>query len=423
MEPVAAANGDAAQPAIVQASSGVGAPMGEQSESLIDIDIPIPGVPYARQGAANAPQAEVANAVPPTSDQGDSRAPEIVPRGRRMRITVESDQLPAVQQIGDTSPGPGLAANASASGVDLPEIITGLADLQDSAGVVSHAQALTLQDDPSGQLIISQSMEAAEQYDYQEQLAPPEIATLEYPELAQADQPEASQQSPATDESPMFVEMPVADETESPPEQPPGHAKGPSVPAREIALDTSTAVATGPRNLGSLHRISDSLDQPSAKNETFRGEMTVGPTVVVRREDSAIIEKQKRVIEYSVEHPGICNLIQTGNNALSLIGLKEGDTRIAVVTAGDEGKRNIEIHSVRVASATTAQVELSGLAREVTRTIARLYPRSQIEVLTDGDQLIVQGNVELERDARKIVNLVRKTSLIPVVDRVQAFRR
>ena len=151
--------------------------------------------------------------------------------------------------------------------------------------------------------------------------------------------------------------------------------------------------------------------------------MVVGEALTVDREDSALVTLESPVLEYSVEHPGICKLIKTGENVLSLVGLKQGETRIAVVTADADGKRSIEIRNVRVASASSPQTELRNLSRDLTQSIANLYPHCRVQVVTRGEELIVQGYTESEKDARKILSLVRKTTLTPVIDQVKSGRR
>ena len=161
--------------------------------------------------------------------------------------------------------------------------------------------------------------------------------------------------------------------------------------------------------------------QPTAPSQ--QPAVITGEALVVGHEDTTTVNADSPIREYSVEHPAICKLIKTSENTISLIGLREGNTRIAIMTANAKGEESIEIREVRISSGPVKQTSLRGVSREVSQTIAKLYPRSQIEVVPQGTELIVRGYVESEKDARKIISLVRKTTLTPVVDQLQSFGR
>lgn len=152
-------------------------------------------------------------------------------------------------------------------------------------------------------------------------------------------------------------------------------------------------------------------------------EMKIGEPLMIDRQGSASIITVGELAEFSAEHPSICRLIQSGEKTLSLIGLRPGTTRIAIVTRTDTGDSQVEIRSVEVGGGNTTQRDLSQLAGEISQTVAQLYPDSQVEIVAGDQQLVVQGTVDSEKDARKILSLVRKTALTPVVDRLQSYQR
>lgn len=121
----------------------------------------------------------------------------------------------------------------------------------------------------------------------------------------------------------------------------------------------------------------------------------------------------------SVEREEICQLIQSGPRTFSVVGLREGETRIAVVSDVN-GQRKIEIHHVIVGSSKQTANDPATLASEVSHTISQLYPRSKIRITPRGSQLVVSGTVDSDDTAKKILSLVRKTTLTPVVDELQA---
>lgn len=126
------------------------------------------------------------------------------------------------------------------------------------------------------------------------------------------------------------------------------------------------------------------------------------------------------ITELSVEHPSICQLMQTGESSVSLIGIRPGSTRIALVMVNDAGERQVEIHEVSVTSAPSAAQSLPDLATELSRAVGRLVPNSDVEIVAYEDYILVHGFTHYESDAKKILSLVRKTSLVPVVDQLKS---
>ena len=144
------------------------------------------------------------------------------------------------------------------------------------------------------------------------------------------------------------------------------------------------------------------------------------PTLTLGLQQSQTLTAQFVITELSVEHPGICQLMQTGESTVSLVGLRPGDTRIALVMVNDSGERQVEIHEVSVASAVRGSQSLSDMAAEMSRSVGRLVPNSDVEVVAYEDYLLVHGFTHYESDAKKILSLVRKTSLVPVVDQLKS---
>ncbi len=143
-------------------------------------------------------------------------------------------------------------------------------------------------------------------------------------------------------------------------------------------------------------------------------------TVTLGLQQSQTLTAQFVITELSVEHPGICQLMQTGESSVSLVGVRPGTTRIALVMVNDSGERQVEIHEVAVANAASSSQSLSDIAAEISRSVARLVPNSDVEVVAYEDYLLVHGFTHYESDAKKILSLVRKTSLVPVVDQLKS---
>ncbi|MEZ6135157.1 MAG: hypothetical protein R3C53_09630 [Pirellulaceae bacterium] len=178
----------------------------------------------------------------------------------------------------------------------------------------------------------------------------------------------------------------------------------PVTPAAPMQTEPAVApVAPRPKvhaNLTSLAQLDVKADEPST--EVIPDAMNVGPAVSVKPQDATTIMLGSEIVELSVEHPSICQLIQTGSTTFSLVGLRAGETRIALITLLPTGERTVEIRSVTVAgNATDTRTGIKGLAEEMTRTISRIYPNSDVDVFAVNGELLVQGVVSSESDARK----------------------
>jgi hypothetical protein len=156
--------------------------------------------------------------------------------------------------------------------------------------------------------------------------------------------------------------------------------------------------------------------QPAAiPTSNLKTASSVNKEVRVMVKGSIALQSTDTIQALSVEHEDICQVIQTAGKSYTLIGLRPGETRIAVISES-AGQRNIQIHQVTVADAQPPQQNSSST---IAQTIQQLYPRSKVRVATRGTQLVVGGNVESEETAKEILRLVRKTTLTPVVDELQ----
>lgn len=66
---------------------------------------------------------------------------------------------------------------------------------------------------------------------------------------------------------------------------------------------------------------------------------------------------------------------------------------------------------------------LAGLAKDISRSVAKMVPHSDVEIVAYTDYLLVHGFTPYESNAKKILALVRKTSLVPVVDQLKTNER
>ncbi len=156
---------------------------------------------------------------------------------------------------------------------------------------------------------------------------------------------------------------------------------------------------------------------PEFKSESVDSVVTTNHRMLIGLREAVKRETKHPIHAMSVEREDICQLIQTGSRSFSLIGLREGTTRIALIT-DEDGQRKAEIRQVVVGRQMAAEPDLTAIADNISRTVRELYPDSQVAVDVDGQALVVSGMAESEESARAIVSLIRKTALTPVIDQV-----
>ena len=203
----------------------------------------------------------------------------------------------------------------------------------------------------------------------------------------------------------------------------PALTKLPSASRTASNLSDQT-IQTLPRSLPAESApMSDSHASAEMRPQLVFESMIKGEAVVLSPQQSSSLTMTTAIVQCSAEHPTICKLIKTSDKSLSLIGLSDGKTRIAIVTADEQGKPVVEVREVQVGKTGQDDGSLRQLANEISKTIASLYPSSRIEIVAEGQQLFVQGRVSSESEARKVLSLVRKTALTPVIDRLQSSER
>lgn len=149
---------------------------------------------------------------------------------------------------------------------------------------------------------------------------------------------------------------------------------------------------------------------------------TIGERLEVGLHEAVNVDTAQPISGLSVEHPEYCQVLKSSDRSLSFVGLKTGQTRVALFTTNPSGERKIEIREVVIAGAESRQADRKALATEISRSVHRMYPNSRIEVIAEEDGLTVQGYAGSEEEAKKIIGLVRRTSLQPVVDRLATYK-
>ncbi len=163
------------------------------------------------------------------------------------------------------------------------------------------------------------------------------------------------------------------------------------------------------------------IPESEEATEKIRKDLPIreGKSVSLRPEATTTIECKTTLSEYSIEHPKTCRVIKTSENKLTLIALQPGKTRVAFVTTNSDGESFIDLRQVEVQGTTLPIDSRAAIAEELTATIAQLYETKTVGVIAKGDEFIVSGTAATEKDARKILSLIRKTTLCPVIDKLK----
>lgn len=157
-----------------------------------------------------------------------------------------------------------------------------------------------------------------------------------------------------------------------------------------------------------------SEDSTGSIHEVQAGKITVNPKSV------ASLKTEGKIVGLSIEHEDICQVMQNGIQTCTLVGLREGITRVALIEESN-GQRQVKIYGVQVGTSGSASSDLNCVLDGLSRTIERLYPSADVRLTRREQKLVVSGQTDSEASARKILELVRKTTLMPVQDQLKTF--
>ena len=194
-------------------------------------------------------------------------------------------------------------------------------------------------------------------------------------------------------------------------------------PAQVVARPTAASEAPkAPPKTSSFKTSSISAEHKIRSDKSTDRPPTIGERLEVGLHESANVETSQPISGLSVEHSELCQVLKSGERSVSFVGLKAGQTRVALFTTNASGERKIEIREVVIAGAENRQADMKSLASEIGKSVHRMYPNSHIEVIAEAEGLTVQGYAASEAEAKKIIGLVRRTSLQPVVDRLATYK-
>ena len=200
------------------------------------------------------------------------------------------------------------------------------------------------------------------------------------------------------------------------------HVVTSTAPSSPTASTTALASSVQPKQMLLEETSKPLIPEVEETTETVRKDLPIreGKLVSLRPEATTTIECKTTLSEYSIEHPKTCRVVKTSDNKLTLIALQPGKTRVAFVTTNSEGESFIELRQVEVQATSLPKDSRAAIAEELTATISQMYETKTVSVIAKNDEFIVSGTAATEKDARKILSLVRKTTLCPVVDKLKA---
>ena len=115
----------------------------------------------------------------------------------------------------------------------------------------------------------------------------------------------------------------------------------------------------------------------------------------------------------------VCQAVATAPNQVKLIGTGNGVTQLVLWAESEnesgQTRRQLRAFEIRVDDHTAAAAADDSLDM-LGRSIGTTFPTADVSLAHNGDRLHVTGHCRTESDAKKILRMVRRTCLMPVVD-------
>ncbi len=380
-------NPNLALPAVVQASATeieTAVPSAiptAQTESLLDIEIPLTlDLDQQTSAAESAALPQPSVSLPAVSG---TREPVIMPDARSMRISV-------------ASPG-----QTEAKPADHAEVRMSLSDAPEASTAPAHPSR-------AASLHLSSASQAAPQT----VVATPQASAPRVPkqgmQVRVEGEPVPLIKAANLTKAALAVEAPKATFEKT--------TSAPSTPL--VSVNTGLRSTVKATFASRTTPLQEQNTAPTNSPPADAG-VQVGQPMSVELQGTIPVATEFSISELSVEHPSVCQLLKTGDRTATLIGMRPGSTRIAIITRNGQGEQSVDVREVSVSGGTVAsEVALPQLAKDISRTVAKLYPNSDVQIVVYQESLLVRGFTNYESDAKKILSLVRKTSLAPVIDQL-----
>ncbi|QDV26642.1 hypothetical protein Q31a_50180 [Aureliella helgolandensis] len=399
---------------VVETSSGSG------SNSLIDIDIPLDfpaPVPPSTELSGPRPLAVRAPAAV-ESPATLNRTPEVVRQNRRVSLsksTKESDNSGTQFNLSDAaepakpsshvreSQEPSLPATESAE--------FSMSDVEESSRKSKTVVQTAIATAPKTETAVKEKAVTASLSDNESSKSSPTREPAMKPSLAARVKP-----APTTEGGNGSSLSNVL--SESIPAPAPTDTKASPWESSRNTQRLQATLASRSTPIGPAPAVVSYSPSPSpAPTSIIPGESTLDVDI----QDSVNLSVKDEILEVSIENPRVCESIQTGDHGISIVGLSAGVSRVAITTRQRDGQRQVEVHHISVGN-NRSQTKAQKLAAQINEAVARMHTSSSVEVIAVGDGLLAQGIASSEKDARQIVEFIRKTALVPVTDRIRLHR-
>ncbi len=201
-----------------------------------------------------------------------------------------------------------------------------------------------------------------------------------------------------------------------------------ATPEFEVLVEKKPTSSPIVREAQPTHAINRVLRDGIESHSAFAGligqitESTPREDVEIPRRASKSLELPGTIIDFAVENLTFCQAMKVNVSSITLIGLRVGQTRLAVRYEDAAGNTALRVYLLSIFNSNNSNISDVELAQELAKTVKSLYPASKLEVVTERGSLVVRGTAASEDEAQSVLTLVRRTTLRPVVDRLTTRR-
>jgi Pilus formation protein N terminal region len=146
-------------------------------------------------------------------------------------------------------------------------------------------------------------------------------------------------------------------------------------------------------------------------------------TIEVLYRSVQTIDVGRPIARIDIQDDSVCKALTTEGTNVILIGLAHGQTTVNIWPATVAGEEvTPESYKVSVANAWKSETQDNrspSSVEDVQQTLSEIFPSANIIIKSASNgSLIIFGKAESNEQAKTIAQLVRKTFLVPVVDRI-----
>jgi hypothetical protein len=160
------------------------------------------------------------------------------------------------------------------------------------------------------------------------------------------------------------------------------------------------------------------ITPPDQEVRPFPTAVPISQSIQLSVADGKTLLLDNTVDRIEVEHLGVCKPMSTGQNRLVVVGLQPGETKVAVWFAEQSEPR---VYTVQVSGEEPADDQANQLA-QFAGELDAMFPGAQVTIEPLHEGLVVRGIAPSGDAATKILRLVRRTHIVPVVDQLEIQR-